>query len=275
MPPTMPSAAAYRNSSGIIRVSAASRGSTRYSNGATPIMRRASISSLASIVARCAAKVAPTRPAMMKAVMIAAISRATAMPTRSARYNPAPKALSCTAPTKPSTAPMSRLTTVTTGSDAAPVSRTSATKSGQRAWARPSASRGVAAAALPTSRATSSTASNCPRPSAPNRVIQRGPRRADAASGAGRASVIREWMLSGNCRVRLSTSRRASRCWSACTTAATRGWALVSSPPSMTTRAAPSRVSAAASASDVGNRSARPQSPDRRSTDVSVSRSIR
>ena len=67
------------------------------------------------MVASSAAKAAPVRPAITTAVITAAISRATAMPTRSATKMPAPNLISCTAPTNARIAPTSTLTTVTIG----------------------------------------------------------------------------------------------------------------------------------------------------------------
>ena len=60
------------------------RGKTRNSIGEMPMVVSASISSFTCIVPSWAAKAAPVRPAMMMAVIMAPISRAIAMPTRSA-----------------------------------------------------------------------------------------------------------------------------------------------------------------------------------------------
>ena len=73
-----------RHSSGIIRISAIIRGSTRNSSGETPIVVSASISCVTFIVPSSAANAAPVRPDMMIAVIIAPISRTKPIPTRSA-----------------------------------------------------------------------------------------------------------------------------------------------------------------------------------------------
>jgi len=67
------------------------------------------------MVASSAAKAAAVRPDITTAVMSAAISRHTEMPTRSATYRPAPNFCSCTAPTKAMMAPTNPLTTHTMG----------------------------------------------------------------------------------------------------------------------------------------------------------------
>ena len=71
-------------SSGIMRMSAIIRGSTRKSMEERPNVLSASISSFTCMVPSWAAKAAPVRPDMMMAVISAPISRAMAMPTRSA-----------------------------------------------------------------------------------------------------------------------------------------------------------------------------------------------
>ena len=70
--------------SGIIRMRPSIRGSTRNSKGEMPMVVRASISSLTRMVPSWAAKAAPVRPAMMMAAIMAPISRAMPMATRSA-----------------------------------------------------------------------------------------------------------------------------------------------------------------------------------------------
>ena len=80
-PPMIPMRSAYRVSSGIITTRAIIRGSTRNSIGSIPHVLRASISSLVSMVPRCAANDAPVLPIMMIAVIMGPISRAMDMPT--------------------------------------------------------------------------------------------------------------------------------------------------------------------------------------------------
>jgi hypothetical protein len=70
--------------SGVMRIRASIRGRTRNSRGEIPMVRRASISSFTCIVPSWAAKAAPVRPARMMPVIMAPISWAMAMPTRSA-----------------------------------------------------------------------------------------------------------------------------------------------------------------------------------------------
>jgi hypothetical protein len=83
-PPSIPTTSAYRHKSGIMRIRASMRGNTRNSMGETPSVLKASISLLTCIVPSCAANAAPVRPAMMIPVIMAPISRAMPIPTRSA-----------------------------------------------------------------------------------------------------------------------------------------------------------------------------------------------
>ena len=81
--PNSPTRSAISVSSGSTSTSASRRGTTRISNGSSPMVRRASISSLLFITPISAAKALPERPATMMAVSSTPISRSTEIATRS------------------------------------------------------------------------------------------------------------------------------------------------------------------------------------------------
>ena len=84
-----------------MRTRASMRGMTRNSMGERPRVFRASSSSFVTMVPSWVAKAAPVRPIMMMAVIIAPISRAMEMPTRSAMNICAPNFSSSMVPTNP------------------------------------------------------------------------------------------------------------------------------------------------------------------------------
>ena len=83
-PPRMARRSEYTVRSGIMRIRATIRGSTRKSMGGMPMVTSASISSFTRMVPSWAAKAAPVRPAMMMPVIRQPISRVAPMATRSA-----------------------------------------------------------------------------------------------------------------------------------------------------------------------------------------------